>query len=881
MNAIVARSLRAPSVLAAAAALLGALAGSASAHAACATAAAPAPSVAVPSPDWRAQVIYEAMIDRFDDGDRSNDDQHRGEYDPADPRKFSGGDLCGLTRRLGYIRDLGATALWITPPVANQWWDGSIDYGGYHGYWAENFKQVDRHFGTLDDYRRLADGLHARGMYLVQDIVVNHVGNFFGYRGGWDAHDPTRHFAMNPDSRPHARPTQWPFSLDDARVPAERRAAIYHWTPDITDYRDPRQQHDYQLAGLDDLDTENPVVRRALRDSYDYWIRAVGVDAFRVDTAFYVPPAFFRDFLDSDDAQAPGVRRAAAATGRRDFFAFGEGFGIDRAYEDAQERRIDAYMRDAQGDLLPGMLNFPLYGSTLAVFAQGRPTAELGWRIGSMMRRFARPHLMPSFVDNHDVDRFLAAGDARGLEQALLAIMTLPGIPVIWQGTEQGFKEQRAAMFAGGYGAGGRDHFDADAPLYRYLQRAIALRRTHAVLWRGDPTVLYASAAGPGGIAWRMDDGDDRALVAFNTADAPMLLDHLDAGLPPGARLAGAFAIDGAPQDLVVGADGRVELVLPARSGMVWLRTRDVATVPASAAALSIDALPAAPVHGDLVLQGGARGVARFALVVDGDLAHAMTVTPGTDGRWQATLPTADMIDPAVEHRVVAWAEGARVASPPQRFRVERAWTTLAELDDPAGDDRGPRGRYAYPDEASWHGLHPADLRHVAVRGSGGALQVQVRLRDLIDAWNAPNGFDHVALTLFVELPRRAGGATALPLQHATLPAGMRWHYRVRASGWGVAGFGSDGTSPDSEGTPVRPAPQLHVDLAARTLTFTIPAAALGHPATLSGARLYLATWDYDGGFRPLTPAPGAGTFGGGGDGDPRVMDDTAVITLP
>ena len=118
-------------------------------------------------------------------------------------------------------------------------------------------------------------------------------------------------------------------------------------------------------------------------------------------------------------------------------------------------------MRSADGrPRLQGMINFPLYGSLGDVFARGRPTAELADRIEAMLRVHANPHLLPSFIDNHDVDRFLAGGSEAALKQALLAMMTLPGIPVIYYGTEQGFAEQRAAMFAAGYGSGGRDRFD-------------------------------------------------------------------------------------------------------------------------------------------------------------------------------------------------------------------------------------------------------------------------------------------------------------------------------------------------------------------------------------------------------------------------------------
>src|SRR5687768_2749674 len=90
----------------------------------------------VASPDWRDQVLYFVMTDRFDDGDPGNNDQGAGEYDAGDPARWSGGDIAGIERRLDYIRGLGATAVWITPPVANLWWDAKTGYGGYHGYWA-------------------------------------------------------------------------------------------------------------------------------------------------------------------------------------------------------------------------------------------------------------------------------------------------------------------------------------------------------------------------------------------------------------------------------------------------------------------------------------------------------------------------------------------------------------------------------------------------------------------------------------------------------------------------------------------------------------------------------------------------------------------------
>lgn len=850
----------------------------------------------VPSPDWRDQVVYFLMIDRFDDGDPRNNDQGVGEFDPADGARYSGGDLRGVQRRIGYLRRLGATAVWITPPVAHQWWSDPARYGGYHGYWGEHFMRVDPHFGTLDDYRALSRALHGAGMYLVQDVVVNHVGDWFAYPQGRVAEDPAVGYEPRRDRQGRRAPSQAPFDRNDPRDPAQRAGGIYHWTPDIADYTDRVQETDWQLAGLDDLDTENAEVRRALRESYGHWIREVGVDAFRVDTAFHVPEEFFADFLHADEAAHPGVMRVARATGRDGFLAFGEGFGSDRPFADVQARKLEAYVRTPGG--LPSMINFPLYGTLGDVFARGRPTAELAHRIRSMMAVHRDPHRMPTFVDNHDVDRFLAGGDEAGLKQALLAIMTLPGIPTIWQGTEQGFATRRAAMFAAGFESGGRDHFDEGAAPFRYLQRAIALRRGHRVFSRGAPTVLADSAAGAGVLVYRMDGeaAGDRALVAFNSADRPMLLDNLETGLAPGTRLRGVLAIDGEAGDVVVGPAGRVSMVLAPRAGLAWVADAGAAppagqepgadasppggdVAGGTASPLVLDPLPAGMQRDDFEVAGSARALQALRVVVDGDLDAAQVVQADADGRWRAVVATRDMLDPGQRHRVVAWS--GEVASQAREFSVERPWRLLADVADPRGDDRGRSGRYEYPKDPGWREPRPADLVRTRIYGSGGALRVVLDMAAVTAPWNPDNGFDHVAFTVFIELPDQDGGDTRMPLQHATLPEGMRWHRRLRAHGWSNALFSAHGASAGNEGAALNPAPDIDVDAQAGTVAFTFRAAALGNPASLSGAKVYVNTWDYDAGYRPLAARAGPMTFGGGDGGrEPLMMDETAVVEL-
>ena len=838
----------------------------------------------VPSPDWRDEILYFVMTDRFADGDPANNDQGAGEFKAGDPTRYNGGDLLGLRQRLDYIRGLGATGVWITPPVANQWLDPPRSYSGFHGYWAEHFMQVDKHLGTLADYQALSRALHQRSMVLVQDIVVNHTGNYYSYRNRWKASDPDRAWRgweAHDQSPPVPRPSQAPFNRNDPRDPAQRAEGIYHWTPDIVDYNDPVQEHTFQMAGLDDLNTENPAVRRALRQSYGYWIREAGVDAFRVDTAFYVPPDYFADFMRAKDPAAPGMEQVARATGRRQFHVFGEGFGIDKPFQDREAAKIESYMTGPGGQaLMPGMLNFPLYGALGDAFARGRPTAELAHRITRTMQIHARPHLMPNFVDNHDVDRFLAGGSVPALRQALLAMMTLPGIPVIYYGTEQGFTEQRASMFAAGFGSGGRDRFDTQAPLYRDIAAMAALRKGHKVFSRGTPQVLWSQAAQAGGLAWAMRHGKDLALVAFNTAEHTALLPSLATGLPAGTVLKGLYGLAGTPGRLVVGPGGRVTLPLPARAGAVWLATLERQPVVRTPA-VTLEALPAAPAQGDFTASGRAQPGQAVQLVMDGNLARAARATADSQGRWQARVDTAELVDADARHTLTAWVDGGGTSDTAQ-FQVSRAWQLLAEVSDPAGDDTGPEGRYTYPTDASWGPNRQMDLRGIRVWGAGGALRVDVQTAKLTTFWNPPNGFDHVNFTVFIQLPGREGGATVMPLQDGSLPAGLRWHLRLRAGGWSNALYADEGASATSEGRPLTPGAALRVDPATQTVSFTLPASAFGAGAAgLSGARVLVTTWDYDGGYRALEPVAQPYAMGGGGIGQPKVMDASPVITLP
>jgi carbohydrate-binding DOMON domain-containing protein len=293
-----------------------------------------------------------------------------------------------------------------------------------------------------------------------------------------------------------------------------------------------------------------------------------------------------------------------------------------------------------------------------------------------------------------------------------------------------------------------------------------------------------------------------------------------------------------------------------------------------------LDALDNASATGDFVVAGNAAPGAAWRLVTDGDLAAAQDVAVGAGGRWQAQVDTSRMVEPEVRHSLTLWADG-QPAAISREFQVRRAWQLRADVVDPAGDDAGPGGLYRYPSDSGWGDQHLMDLRRVRVAESGGALQLELEMAGISAGWRPANGFDRVAYTVFIELPGRDGGATVMPLQNASLPAGMRWHLRLRAGGWTNALFSSTGATASNEGTPVTPAATIRVDRAAQTVRFTLPASVLGRLPTLSGAKIYVTTWDYDGGYRPLGPQAQPYAFGGGAPDGAKVMDDSPVIVLP
>lgn len=457
--------------------------------------------------DWRDQIIYFILTDRFYDGDKSNDDQGCGEYG-ADLDRYNGGDLKGIADKVDYIKGLGATAVWITPPVANQWVNES-GYG-YHGYSAENFKKVDKHMGTLKSYRDMSNKLHSNGLFLIQDIVVNHTGDFFSYTT-YDPKNPRHGWRPTSYSKPVSKPSQKPF--DENNPNKYLKQAIYHFTPILMDFNDDNQLKNYQLDDLDDLNTENPVVQETLKDSYRYWIKNVGIDGVRIDTARHVQRSFWDTFLHSN-GKSEGLKPYAKSLGKNDFLCFGEDFNISN--EDC-----GSYTGK---NMLDSTLDFPLQNILKLMFIGNEPTSIFTENMQQRTKSIYKdPSRLVTFIDNHDMNRWLASGNVDNMKAALTIIMTVPGIPAIYYGTEQEIMIPREAMFKEGYNTADEDRFNTHSRMYKFIQKLSNIRKKNKVLSRGKIKVIRDCSTGPGILAYTMTYGRQKALIVFNTTNQKIL----------------------------------------------------------------------------------------------------------------------------------------------------------------------------------------------------------------------------------------------------------------------------------------------------------------------------------------------------------------------
>ncbi len=828
----------------------------------------------VPSPEWKDQIMYFIVTDRFMDGDSTNNDQGVGEYKKGDGRFWNGGDFKGLTQKIDYIKELGATAIWITPPVANQWRNPQKTGTGNHGYWATNFMEVDKHLGTLEDYKELSRTLHKNDMYLIQDIVVNHLGDFYTYNGPYNPNDVTQNFKIHDVDQPN----QYPFNRNNALDEEDRNMAIFHFAPNFYDHSDTIKKRMYQFADLDDLNTSNPVVRDVLRESYDYWIKEVGVDGYRFDTPHMVEHEFWRDFLHSPNENHLGIIPFAKSLGKEDFIAFGETAFFSHALDNKEDAKAAVFLGTPEKPEMNSLLNFPLTMSINRVFKELKPTHLLTYRLESEQAMFEHPERLVNFIDNHDGARFLSVASRESFRQALLFVMTVPGVPCIYYGTEQEFKENaRQAMFKGGVGSPDKGHFDTESAAFKFVQDLTHLRKSNELFRRGEIKVIADQNYGPGILAYQLSDHKESYLVLFNTSDSDKLLSTELNEMSNALELKLMYSLKDDPDRILIKQSGSVTGMVSPKAGLVYKVINEADQEKDLATNIQIDPWTGYT-PGSTSFSGTASGIDTISACIDGASDQSVKTAVNKNGQWRFDVPITHLQNGT--HNFIVYHVSAQgdIVSESQQFNIKHPLKTLAEIDDPVGDDFGLSKKYTYPNHISF--TRQMDIEKIAVLSEGTNLQIKVIMGEITQIWLPPNGFDHCLLNIYIDLPNRKG-ISNLPKINARFPNQGEWDYFVSSGGFGNAMYSSEGANNNSNGKLVGPAPQPVVDVEKRSISLTISAEALGYPSDLKGAKIYISTWD--GGPespRGLSRNGGTWTFGGGAADDPKIMDDTEVIRI-
>jgi glycosidase len=567
------------------------------------------------------EVFYFVLPDRFNDADPSNNTggvpggalEHG--YLPTDKGYYHGGDIRGIIERLDYIQDLGVTAIWMAPLFKNRpvQGDGTIpgSSAGYHGYWITDFTSVDPHFGTNEELRELVATAHARGIKVFFDIITNHTADVIDYAEGSYTYiskqaqpylDATgqpfddRAYAGTQTFPPLDPAVSFPYtpvfrSPEDATVKAPDwldNPIYYHNRGDSTFSGENAEYGDF--FGLDDLFTEHHVVVDGMIDIYQTWIRDVGIDGFRIDTAKHVNMEFWQAF-------SPAMLDEAAQQGNPDFYMFGEVFSGSVPF-------VSEYATRGQ---LPGVLDFPFQEHARAFASQSQPTDELAALFAQddyYTDADGNAYRLPTFLGNHDMGRigFFLKQDNPGASDAELlardrlvhALMYFSrGVPVIYYGDEQGFtgdggdKDAREDMFPsqvasyndndliGTDATTAESNFDPSHPLYQTLQTYAALRGEHEALSQGSQIQRYSTdQAGIYAFSRIATDKTKQIeyVLAFNNAETEQSA-TFDTYQSNG-RLTPVYPA-GNP-DLRTDRDGQVTVTVPPLSFVIYQAKRDL-----------------------------------------------------------------------------------------------------------------------------------------------------------------------------------------------------------------------------------------------------------------------------------------------------------------
>lgn len=438
------------------------------------------------------EVIYFVMPDRYRNGDTSNDNQPG--FNPTHTAFFHGGDLRGLTGNckdddgLARLKNLGFTAIWMTPLVVQQ--PPTEGGAGYHGYWGVDFLNVEPRLGSNDDLVKLSECAKKLGLKLILDVVTNHTGDIIWYNG---------------------REPYIPEKFKGIKNPA--------WLNEISNYHNAGDMNncwsggsctrDGDFFGLDDLATEKEVVYRGFADIYGEWIDRYGFEGFRVDTARHVDTKFFKNW-------SPLINKAVEQKGISDFTIFGEVWEPDPI----------ALMNFIRVNKMQTALDFP-FQRVAVDYAASSSSASVLENLFAYDDYYTSSNSSASslvtFLGNHDMGRvaFLINAKRVNPQSQLLARVKLAhvllylsrGIPTVYYGDEVGMtgsengNDQRARqdmfptqveMWKNEPRVGSKPVKDGDSfsekshPISDLLKNLGQLRKEHPALANGQMQIRYA-----------------------------------------------------------------------------------------------------------------------------------------------------------------------------------------------------------------------------------------------------------------------------------------------------------------------------------------------------------------------------------------------------
>lgn len=452
--------------------------------------------------EFRQETIYFIVVDRFFDGDPENSEGPNPElYDPEnkDWGKYWGGDLQGIIDKLDYLKNMGVTAVWLTP-LFEQVEDLFVGQAAIHGYWIKDFKRLNPRFirkgenPSLNDtqetrdttFDRLIAELHKRNMKFILDIVCNHSNPDFSGKKG-ELYDDGVKIADFNDDQDH-----W-----------------YHHYGEVQNWEDEWQVQNCELAGLATFNENNINYRTYIKSAIKQWLDR-GVDALRVDTVKHMPIWFWQEF------------NADITTHRPDVFIFGEWI-----YSDPRHDRSVEFVNESGMTILD-------FGLSVAIREALALGAEKGFYliqdVLDLDYRYCGATELVTFIDNHDMPRFQSLNpDPEMLRLAVDFIMTTRGIPCIYYGTEQ-FLHDDTNGGNDPYNRPMMQSWDTDSPIYRDIRLLSGLRRLNPAVSMGSQWQKFIT---PDVYCYVRRYRDSILFVAMNRGEATTI-EAVDTELPAG-----------------------------------------------------------------------------------------------------------------------------------------------------------------------------------------------------------------------------------------------------------------------------------------------------------------------------------------------------------